>query len=219
MIVSIIIPAFNPPKSFSYLIQSIRNITSIPIIIIDDGTKPEVQIEPKFTGVKLLRNNINKGKGYSLIKAIHYAHSQQFTHCITIDADSQHDPVLIPAFLSIDENISIVCGKRDLKGPMPIQRILSNIFTSKIVSLICHKKLFDSQCGYRRYRLQDVCRETFIEKGFQFETEVLIKLLRNKLKISHINIPTIYIDENSSIHHFHDTINFIKLIIRTLRKL
>ena len=216
MIPAIIIPAYNPPGTLTQLIQSIRNQTSILIIIVDDGSEPAVKISQEYTFVKLLRNHINQGKGYSLIKGIHYAIEHSYTHCITIDADFQHDPVLIHKFLSIDENITIVCGKRDFKGLMPIHRRLSNIITSKIVSLICKVQLFDSQCGYRRYRLKDIYIETFNEHGFQFETEVLIKLLRNGLEISHIDISTIYDDESSAIRHLHDTFAFIKLIIRTL---
>ena len=85
--------------------------------------------------------------------------------------------------------------------------------------MICQTKLFDSQCGYRRYNLQDVCREIYFEQGFQFETEILIKLLRNKLKIFHIDISTIYAEECSSMRPIYDTLKFIRLIIRTLRKL
>ena len=215
---AIIIPAFNPPDTFYHLIQTIRKEMTIPIIIIDDGSQPAVKIEPAFIFVTLLRNNINKGKGFSLIKGIHYALENGYTHCITLDADSQHDPAYIPEFLSIDENISIVCCKRDLNGSMPFHRRLSNIITSKIVSFICQTKLFDSQCGYRRYNLQDVCRESYFEQGFQFETEILIKLLKNKLKIFHVDIPTIYAGESSSMRHIYDTLKFIRLIIRTLGK-
>ena len=216
---AIIIPAYNPPETFDQLIQSMQNKSSIPIIIIDDGSQPAVKIEAAFIHVTLLRNNINKGKGYSLMKGIYYALENGYTHGITLDADLQHDPAYIPEFLSIDENISIVCGKRDLKGSMPCHRRLSNIITSKIVSSICHTKLFDSQCGYRRYNLQEVCSEKYFEQGFQFETEILIKLLKSKLKIFHVDIPTIYAGESSSMRHIYDTLKFIRLIIRTLRKL
>ena len=216
---AIIIPAFNPPDTFDHLIKSIRNETSIPIIIIDDGSSPAVKIQSTFIYVKLLRNNINKGKGYSLLKGIHYALENGYTHGITLDADSQHDPAYIPVFLSIDENISIVSGKRNFKGAMPFHRRLSNIITSNIVSFICHTKIFDSQCGYRRYNLKDVCKERYFEEGFQFETEILINLLNNKLKIFQIDISTIYSGESSSMRYIYDTLKFIRLIIRTLTKL
>ena len=214
----IIIPVYNVPGTFPQLIKSIRNETSIPIIIIDDGSKPEVQIESDLIDVKIIKNNFNQGKGYSIIKGLNYAHKQRFTHAITLDADSQHDPVLVPKFLSIDANISIVCGKRDFNSSMPFHRRFSNLVTSKIVSYVCNAKVYDSQCGYRRYLIKDVCMETYIEKGFQFETEVIIKLLQNKLTIDHIKIPTIYANESSSMRNFQDTYKFIIMIIRILRK-
>ena len=108
MIPAIVIPAFNPPNTFINLIYSIRDITTIPIIIIDDGTHPAIHIDQKFSNVQLLRNNINQGKGYSLMKGINYALEHRYTHCITMDSDLQHDPAFIPKFLSMDENINII---------------------------------------------------------------------------------------------------------------
>ena len=77
--------------------------------------------------------------------------------------------------------------------------------------------IYDSQCGYRRYLLKDIVNEKYNEKGFQFETEILLKVLKNKNKIiSHINIPTIYNKSHSYIHNFADTYKFIKLIVRNI---
>ena len=84
------------------------------------------------------------------------------------------------------------------------------------MSYICHKQILDSQCGYRRYILDNVCSETYFENGFQFESEVLIKLLRINCSLCHIEIPTIYAQEDSSMNNFWDTIRFIRLIIRSL---
>ncbi len=215
----IIIPAFNPPNTFSKLIQSIRNITSIPIIIVDDGSYTSIEIGTEHSNIYLFKNKINRGKGFSLLKGFIYAYEQGFTHSITLDADSQHDPVFINEFISVDENISIVCGKRHFKYSMPYHRRLSNIITSNIVSYICNTNVYDSQCGYRRYRLKDIYKETFIEQGYQFETEVLINNLLNGFKISHINISTIYSNNSSTIRNIYDTFKFLKLIIRFLFKL
>ena len=218
MIPVIIIAAYNPPITFNQLIQSILDSTSIPIIVVDDCSHPIIKIETEHPYLNLLINAINRGKGFSLLKGFHYAKKCGYTHAITMDADSQHDPLCISQFASFDENVSILCGKRDFRRPMPIHRRFSNIITSKILSSICKKTLLDSQCGYRRYNLQDVCNQTFIEKGFQFETEVLIKLIRNNKIISHINVPTIYNGEDSTINILNDTITFFILILRSLRK-
>ena len=41
----IIIPAYNPPKSFMTLLQNVRNLVSIPILIIDDGSTPKIVLK------------------------------------------------------------------------------------------------------------------------------------------------------------------------------
>ena len=101
---------------------------------------------------------------------------------------------------------------------MPLHRRISNKLTSSAISFICRVQILDSQCGYRRYKLDNVCSETYMEHGFQFESEVLIKLLCNNCTLHHIEIPTIYNQEHSSMSNFWDTVKFIRLIVRSLIK-
>jgi len=197
-------------------LKTIRKITSKVIIVIDDGSAHKIEIES--SEVIVLRNRHNQGKGYSLIKGFVYAQKKGFTHAITLDADSQHDPELINSFLAFDGDISLILGIRNFTEDMPIHRRISNKLTSFIISLICNEMVLDSQCGYRRYKLIDVCSESFNENGFQFESEVIIKLLRNNSTHCNLEIPTIYSHENSSINNFSDTLKFIRLILRILIK-
>ena len=57
MIPAIIIPAFNPPTTFIQLIQSIWNSTSIPIIVVDDCSRPAIKIETEHPHIDLLINS------------------------------------------------------------------------------------------------------------------------------------------------------------------
>ena len=212
----IIIPAYNPPKSFMSLLQNVHSITSIPIMIIDDGSIPIIDSEDNNT--ILLRNKNNSGKGFSLLRGFKEALDTGYSHAITMDADSQHDPKILETFIEINENISIVLGYRQFNTNMPLHRRISNKLTSSVISYICQEQILDSQCGYRRYNLDNVCSETYLEYGFQFESEVLIKLLYNNCTLHQIEIPTIYSQENSSMNYYLDTIKFIRLIIRCLIK-
>ena len=196
------------------LLQNVHSISSIPIIIIDDGSIPIIKLGDENT--ILLRNQTNSGKGFSLIRGFNEALDRGYSHAITMDADSQHDPNILQSFIEINENISIVLGNRQFNTNMPLHRRISNTLTSSVISFICHKEIWDSQCGYRRYKLDDVCSENYLEHGFQFESEVLIKLLCNNCTLHQIEIPTIYSQENSSMNIFLDTIKFIRLIIRCL---
>jgi glycosyltransferase involved in cell wall biosynthesis len=188
----------------------------LTIIIIDDGSFPEIIIKnPKII---ILRNKKNQGKGYSLLKGFKYAQENDFTHAVTLDADSQHDPRLITMFLEVNEDISLVLGTRRFDKDMPYHRRISNKLTSLIISFLSGNAIQDSQCGYRRYKLNDICSEIFIETGFQFESEILIKLLRKKCSYYQIDIPTIYGNEKSSMNNIIDTLKFIRLILRSIIK-
>ena len=216
MNIAIIIPAFNPPDSFSSLLKNISTIYKLTIIIIDDGSIPEIIINN--SEIIILRNKQNEGKGFSLLKGFKYAQENDFTHAITLDADSQHDPRLIEMFLEVNENISLVLGTRKFEKDMPYHRRISNKLTSLIISFLSGEMIQDSQCGYRRYKLNDICSEIFIETGFQFESEILIKLLRKKCSYHQVGIPTIYGNEKSSINNIIDTLKFIRLILRSIIK-
>ena len=211
----VIIPAFNPPKSFKVLIESILKIRSIPIIVIDDGSNQKIDI--KHDSLTLLYNINNKGKGYSLKKAFHYAYKKNFTHAVTLDADFQHDPKLLNNFLEINEDATIVLGKRCFNKDMPLIRKFSNVTTSFILSCICRRRIYDSQCGYRRYKLCQTCSENYTENGFNFESEVLIRLIgKNNCSLHHVKIPTIYETEVSTINNILDTFKFVRLILREI---
>ena len=62
-----------------------------------------------------------------------------------------------------------------------------------------------------------VLGEKYIEDGFQFESEVLIKCVNREVSVEQIKIETIYDKNNKSyIRHVSDTLKFIRLILRSL---
>ena len=188
---------------------------NINILVIDDGSSDTVKINSSDNLIVLLRNNTNRGKGYSLKKAFNYASEKKYTHAITIDADLQHESEYIKDFLNADQKINLVIGMRDFKENMPVHRRFSNKITSYIASKITGKRILDSQSGYRRYKLESKTYNNCLENGFQFETEVLINELKQKSStVEHIPISTVYNNEKSSINNIADTYKFIKMIFR-----
>tara|TARA_B100000029_G_C17494207_1_gene930230 strand:- start:236 stop:880 length:645 start_codon:yes stop_codon:yes gene_type:complete len=207
----IIIPAYNPPNKFYDLIIEIYNLYNLPIIIVDDGSYTKIKKSKYYT---LLVNNINMGKGYSLKKAFNYAIKRSYTHAITLDCDFQHDPLSISDFIDSNINYDIVLGKREFNNSMPLSRRFSNYLSSLILSLITKTKIFDSQCGFRRYNLDALSLINTVENGFQFESEILIKLLNNGGTLGHVHIKTNYNNEKSNINKFSDSKKFIMMIFK-----
>ena len=165
----LIIPCFNDNAHLEELLKSILSkIIKIDILVIDDGSIPEVSLNIKDNEVKLIRNDLNMGKGYSLKRGFDYAIKNGFSHAITLDADLQHNPKHIEEFIQVDPAVNIVIGKRSFNSEMPIHRRMSNKITSFLVSILAKRKVLDSQSGYRRYKLDSDSFKFCYENGFHF---------------------------------------------------
>ena len=216
----LIIPCYNDNEQLKGLLASPFVKASkydFDVLVIDDGSFKVVSDDISETDFELIRNDVNKGKGFSIRKGLSYALKNKYSHAITLDADLQHDPNYISEFIQIDKDVDVVLGNRSFGKDMPFLRRVSNRITSFIVSFLTGKKVLDSQSGYRRYKLDTSSFSNCLEDGFQFESEILINDLRKKRStLSHVSIPTLYGSEKSSINNILDTYKFIKLILRKI---
>ena len=113
-----------------------------------------------------------------------------------------------------DQNIDFLLGCREFSKPMPLSRIISNTITSKIITILKTKTINDSQCGYRRYKINMIKNLTFLENGYLFESEILLNCINKNMNIHNINIQVIYDGSPSHINKLSDSIGFIRLITR-----
>jgi len=199
------------------LINRIRTITQIPLMIVDDGSIDGLQ-DKSIPGAIYLRHKTNHGKGAALKTGLNEARALAYTHAITLDADGQHDPKLIPTFLQriSDSHSALIIGERDLIGnAMPLHRRLSNNITSLILSLRTGRHIVDSQVGYRAYPLNDSSLWNSREDGFQFESDVFIRAGKLNMALVWQPIPVIYSKEGSHMHLLKDTLRFVRTILRS----
>lgn len=131
-----------------------------------------------------------------------------------MDGDGQHSPESIPLLLNKIEKFDIVIGNRlDNLSSMPIQRRLSNKLTSFLLSKKLGIKISDSQSGFRIYKQEVLIRTKTLFSGFEAESEILVKAVRNGFKVGFINIPTIYGDEKSKMKPIQAIKGFIKVML------
>ncbi len=213
--VCVVIPVYNEVEYLDELIQKITPQVS-KIICVDDGsTDGSHQLLDAKSEVELITNSQNYGKGFSLKVGLLKAIDSNCDSIITLDADLQHVPELIPEFVIALKKYDVVVGNRlhSLKG-MPLQRIVSNKLTSWLLSKKVGIKIKDSQCGYRAFRI-DIVKEILpIETGFEAETEMLIKLASNNLTIGFVDIPTIYNDNESKMKPMAAIFGFLKVLLK-----
>jgi hypothetical protein len=84
---------------------------------------------------------------------------------------------------------------------------------SLVLSLVCGKKIEDSQCGYRLLSRNAVEKMSLKTEKYEIESEMLLEAKRHGLKISSVDINSIYQGETSQINPFSDTLRFAWFII------
>ncbi|MBN1153361.1 glycosyltransferase family 2 protein [candidate division KSB1 bacterium] len=216
MNIGILIPAYNAEKYIKSVIAKTQAITSYRIVVVDDGSTDHTAEQCKSIGIDVLSHSTNKGKGEALKSGFIYMMQHEFDAVITLDADGQHDPQFIPAFIQAAQadQYDIVIGSRmtDLKD-MPFHRRLSNKITSLLISLRIGQRVEDSQCGYRFIKMDVLRRIALKTHFFETESEILLKSGLMNFRIGHVPIHTIYAGESTAMKLVIDTLRFIRLYL------
>jgi len=210
-----VIPFFNEEKKIKDVVNQSLQYVDLVIAVNDGSTDKSEKIISGNDKVRLINLSRNFGKGFALKTGLQKAIEFNYQFAITLDADMQHPPEYIPYFLNAVKGNDIVIGNRlSLMSNMPFHRKLSNLLTSKILSVKCKQKIKDSQCGYRLFRLSSIKNILPDEAGFEAESEMIIKAALNKLQIGFVDIPSIYADEVSKIRAFKAIIGFIRILFK-----
>jgi glycosyltransferase involved in cell wall biosynthesis len=216
----IIIPAYQAAETLPPLLKYITmQFAENDIFIVDDGSTDQTSdVINDYPQIHLIKQPVNRGKGAALHSGLREAYRLGYQFAVCLDADLQHDPNYISRFIAAQKQTGsdLVLGIRDFTfRTMPFHRILSNTITSFLISLRTGRRIHDSQCGYRLLNLKIMQPFQFSENGFQFESEVLIKLLLAGFKYTEVKIPTIYRANHSSINNIKDTYKFIRLFFKS----
>ncbi len=216
-----VIPACNEQDHIGVVLDGVkRYIQANHIVVINDGSTDETAGVAETAGVRVLTHRKNMGKGAALRTGFEYFITQLEIEAIfTLDADGQHDPDEIPAFIERyrKRRIDILIGSRMSRTKsMPLIRLLTNKFTSRVLSLRTGCTIEDSQSGYRLIRLSLLSMLDFVTGHFDLESELLIKAALSGAAIDSVPIRTIYMDERSKINPFRDTVRFFMLVMRSL---
>lgn len=230
MHISIVIPIYNEGNIIKSNISKIQNYFdknySYEIIVVDDCSTDNtlsVLKSIKSKNIRILKNQFNKGKGYSLKKGIKASNGEVV---LITDADLSANITEFKKLIKkFHEGYSFVIGSRSKhNSEINIQQNLLRIFLGKIfnilVNLILGLKYRDTQCGFKVYdsnkikSIIDLCRVN------RFSTDVEILYLA---KIKNISVfeegITWNNNRNSSVSLIYDPIlMFIDLLKIKFRK-
>ncbi|MBU4311817.1 MAG: glycosyltransferase family 2 protein [Candidatus Omnitrophica bacterium] len=215
MNVFIVIPTYNEVKTIGAIVRDLR-ARDFRVVVVDDGSSDHTIVDANKFGAELVVHSRNVGKGRCIREGMEYALENGCDIVITMDGDGQHDLKEIDKFISEYKasGADIVLGNR-MHDPkrMPFLRRCTNVFMSFVISFILGRRVEDSQCGYRLLSRNAIEKMSLMTTKYEIESEMLIEVKRHDLKISSVDIDSIYEGSSSQINPFFDTLRFIRLII------
>ncbi|MDI6850468.1 MAG: glycosyltransferase family 2 protein [bacterium] len=211
----IVIPVYNEESVLGDLIKVLKDLGLLKFtLFVNDGSTDKTEEIFESEGVKYISLERNMGKGFAQRVGFNEALKREVDAIITMDGDLQHPPYLVFEFLrKLEEGYDIVIGTRWRElSKMPKDRYLSNRLTTLAISILCRRRVEDSQSGYRAYRKEVIKDLKFSSNKFEAESELLIKGLLSGKKVGYVNIPANYHEKlRSKINRFVDTLRFLKM--------
>jgi glycosyltransferase involved in cell wall biosynthesis len=225
--VSIVIPAFNEASRISKSIRKVdafmrRCPFSYELIVVDDGSADatsQVVTRAQAKALKLLRNDRNHGKGYTVRQGVLAASGR---YVLFTDADLSAPIEELNKLLAVAarEGADVVIGSRavDRKYIEKHQsrfREISGITFNLMVRMILGLRLHDTQCGFKLFD-REKSRKIFEQQttsGFGFDAELLYLAKRNGLTIRETPVRWSHA-EGSKVHVVRDGLRMFSDLVR-----
>lgn len=229
MKVLIVIPALNPDSGLIGYVDTLLSHGYEDILVVDDGSRTDCRfifdaIEKK-NGCRILRHEVNLGKGRALKDAMKFfldeCDKDKIGGIITVDSDGQHtvEDVNKVAVCMEENPDSFILGARDFySGGVPPKSLFGNRCTRIALKLFIGGDIHDTQTGLRGIPASLVERfSTLRGDRFEYETVQLIDAIHSGIDIKEVSIQTIYINNNSETHFnpIKDSIKIYRVIFGT----
>lgn len=196
----IAVPVYNEEASVVPVLSRVRQVTTDPILIVDDGsTDGSAAAATSIDDVAIVGHRENEGYGRSLIDAFHYALAGGYETVVTLDCDEQHDPSLLPLFVELVAGADIVSGTRyapdsSACGEAPEGRRQINEQIGALINDVTGYQLTDAFCGYKAYRTAGLAKLRLTEPGYAMPLQLWIQASRAGLAVIELAVPRIYHD-------------------------
>jgi glycosyltransferase involved in cell wall biosynthesis len=179
--IALIIPALNEAASIGPVVASSLAF-GVPIVV-DDGSKDGTAEIAAAAGAEVVSHAENMGYDAALNSGFRRAHELKFEWAITLDADGQHDPSTLRAFMiELENGADVVVGVRDRR-----QRLAEHIFAW------CGRRLWnirDPLCGMKGYRMTVFGAHGCFDSSGSVGTELAIMAAVRRYNIREVPVPT-----------------------------
>ncbi len=197
MKVSIIIPCYNELNTIEEIVLRILKYVKYnkEIIIVDDGSSDGTEdiIRNKLSSQisKLIQNDKNYGKGYSVRKGIQAATGDII---VIQDADLEYHPSDLNKLIEPINNgfADVVYGSRFIsteeRRVLNYWHSIGNYFLNFLSNVFTNINLTDMEVGYKVFKSEILKNIDLKENRFGFEPEVTAKISHKNIRIFEVGI-------------------------------
>ncbi len=194
-LISVIIPVFNEGLTIGNVIERVKKAIEgmqfpYEILVVDDCSTDDSLEVSKSRKVKVYQLKQHMGKGYALRLGFREAQGEII---VTLDSDGSHNPEELPKLLDpiLNGEADLVIGSRFLHGKNVFHNELNKIgvyLFNFFVRMLTGKATTDSQSGYRVIRSTILKELNLMSNGYEIESEMLIKVLKNGHRVKEVPI-------------------------------
>jgi glycosyltransferase involved in cell wall biosynthesis len=200
--VAIVVAVYNNVESILDVLSRLRPC-GLPVIVVDDGSDDgttevlerwsDRESEPPC---RVCRLEVNRGKAAAMQAGFDWARELDFTHALTFDADGQHDPDRIPAFLeALDASgpdVLVLGSREPLATDYPLRNRVGRATSNLAIRAQSGIALGDVPCGMRIYPLAAVESVRCISGRYAWEEEFITRAVWAGYRVESVVIPSIY---------------------------
>jgi glycosyltransferase involved in cell wall biosynthesis len=219
-----IVPAFQASATVDSVVDDLRRRLDVPILVVDDGSTDDTARAAEASGASVVRHPRNRGKGAALRTGLLEASRRGYRVAVTADADGQHPADSAYTVLhASDDPRALVLGVRDLvRDGAPRSNQFGNAVSNFFLSTFAGRPLADTQCGLRRYPIDETLALRVRADGYAFEAEVVLRALARGLPLVEVPVPVRYDPADRARSHFRrlaDPVRIVGTVTRTVLEL
>jgi glycosyltransferase involved in cell wall biosynthesis len=222
---SIVIPAYNEENGIGPVLDELKGqlealelTIPLEVIIVNDGSQDGTSAAiAAHAGelIRLVEHPTNRGYGAALKTGIRAA---EHPWILITDADGTYPNVHIPDVLAHRHMHDMVVGARIGENTnIPLIRRPPKWALRKLASVLSQQNIPDLNSGFRLMR-KSVVEGFFniLPNGFSFTTTITLAMFSTGHAVKYVPIDYLKREGKSKIRPIADTLNFVKLIIRTI---
>ncbi|MBI5083853.1 MAG: methyltransferase domain-containing protein [Acidobacteria bacterium] len=211
--IGILVVAYNAVTTLLPVLKRItpnvwRNVEEV--VVFDDASQDAtfelavgVKLMRDLPKLKVLRHAQNLGYGGNQRAGYQYMMERGFDVVVLLHGDGQYAPEVLSHLYApiVRGEAEAVFGSRmmrtyggPLKGGMPLYKYAGNRILTALENRVLGLDLTEFHSGYRAYSLEALKRINLdnLTSDFHFDTEIIIKLKHQGMRIREVPIPTYY---------------------------